>query len=143
MTNKTYKRVMIIDDDKLYRYTSEKFILNSEFADEVMVRHDASEVPGELLTLLATPEALPEVILLDIHMPVMDGFAFLDQYEKLPSEIQDNCCIVMISSTESPEDLARIKTYPSIRMFRNKPLTDITLNDIKQNLPLKLVAQTV
>ncbi len=66
----------------------------------------------------------------------MDGFDFVESYMKLPSLLRDNCKIVMISSTNSPEDFARISTYPAIALFFSKPLSEKILDNIRENFGL-------
>jgi CheY-like chemotaxis protein len=131
-----YKRAMVIDDSKLDRFISEAIIKKNQFAEEVLDFSYATSALAHLQNMAATPEALPQVIFLDINMPVMDGFGFLDNYEQLPEEVKRRCNIIMISSSNSQDDFARIKTYPSVRKFFSKPLSDIILDDIRMNVPV-------
>ena len=79
----------------------------------------------EALEILKTSPASewPEVIFLDINMPEMDGFQFLDEYEKLPENQRMQMKVVLLSTSESFKDLNRANKNPYVRKFLNKPLT--------------------
>lgn len=139
MNNFSYKRAVIIDDSKIDRYISEAIIKKSSFAKEVLTFNAAEAALAYLSSFINDPADFPEIILLDINMPVMDGFDFLDEYTKLPEDLQNRCHVIMISSTNSHEDFNRIKAYPSVCMFFNKPLSDAVLKNIHKNLELKIL----
>lgn len=125
-----YALAMIIDDSPLERFLGEILIKNSGFAREVI----SFNSPIDALTYFAQPETgghvLPDVIFVDIYMPMMNGFGFLDEYLKLPQAVQEYCKVVMISSTRSPEDYAEMKKYPAIRAFLSKPLSEGALRGL-------------
>ena len=95
----TYKKVMIIDDSKLDRFTAKKLMSITAFAEQVVEHGDAHEALAELKSLISRPELLPEIILLDIHMPVMDGAATALWIKENHPEIR----IIVLSMLEDPE----------------------------------------
>ncbi|MEQ8532184.1 MAG: response regulator, partial [Imperialibacter sp.] len=74
---------------------------------------------------------LPQIIFLDIDMPLMDGFQFLDEFEKFRVETKDICNIVMLTSSINPQDVNKSKKYNYVKKYINKPLTQDTLEKIK------------
>jgi len=122
---------LIIDDSKLDRMMSAAVIKKNLFAKQIVSCHSVSEGLTYLQSLIREPESLPEVIFLDVNMPGMDGFDFLDSFLKFPLEVQKSCTIFMVSATNSLEELERIKTYKVVRKFYNKPLTFDILKNIR------------
>ncbi len=125
---------MIIDDSKLDRFITANVIKRDVFADEIADFSSVAAALDHLKAVTNTPEAIPQIIFLDINMPVMDGFDFLDRYVQLPDAIQKHCVVIMISSTNSQEDFNRISTYPSVRFFFEKPLSEKILFKLRSCL---------
>ncbi len=125
-----YATAMVIDDSALERFLAEILIKNSGFAKEVACFNS----PVDALVHITEPgkddSVLPDVIFVDICMPMMNGFGFLDEYLLLPEAVRRHCKIVMMSSTRSPEDYAQMKKYPVISAFLPKPLSEAALKGL-------------
>ncbi|MFN8154377.1 MAG: response regulator [Bacteroidia bacterium] len=116
-----YTSVMLIDDNSLDNFINKKLIESNGFAERVTTCQEANEA---LEILKSAPRTeWPEVIFLDINMPVMDGFQFLEAFEKFPEDQRMQIKVIMLSTSESFKDLNRANKNPYVRKFLNKPLT--------------------
>jgi CheY-like chemotaxis protein len=125
-----YKKVIVIDDSALERFLTEKRLSIAQFADAVVCFESAVEALAYLQSLNGNLDLFPEIIFTDIHMPIMNGFEFLDKFLEFSEPILRHCKIVMISSTDADEDHVRMRNYPIIRRFLRKPLFEDTLRDL-------------
>ena len=128
-----YRSAMIIDDSKLERFLTERIMANCGFAGQVESFNSGAEGLAHLHSLEGNLEEFPEILFLDIHMPVMSGFDFLEKFLEFSEEIKEHCKIIIISSTDAPEDHARMKTFPIIYKFLPKPLSEKMLDSVRIN----------
>ncbi len=117
-----FKKVLIIDDSETDRYIAQFVIKKHQFAEEIVVQELATKALDYLIALEKDPDQHPELIFLDIRMPEMDGFGFLDEYAKLPEIVKSNCIIIMLSTSLDPDDHQRATNSPYVNRFLNKPL---------------------
>lgn len=121
-----YDFVMLIDDNPMENMVHRKLMDANGFSNKIHAFESAEESLKFLKT--ASKEDLPQVIFLDIIMPVMDGFQFLDEFSKLSEEVHKNCKIILLSSSDSFKDLNRANKNKFVKKFLNKPLTAEMLN---------------
>jgi CheY-like chemotaxis protein len=122
-----FKRVLIIDDDAASLFLARLILEDMQVAQEVVPLQSA----GEALRLLrsncmnkqANGEECPDLILLDINMPIMDGFDFLECLKALSQQVLINRIIVALSSSNSPKDRECMQGY-GVLHFIVKPLTE-------------------
>ena len=131
LQNFRFKKVMIVDDTLVDRYTASYIMKKNLFAAEVLEFDMATKAIDYLENNKDNCEMLPEIILLDISMPEMDGFQFLDRLALLPKCIEQSCCIIMLSSSLNPEDHQRADDNPVVKKFINKPLSKADLDEIR------------
>lgn len=126
MAARKFKNVMLIDDNEIDNLINQKMIEAAVVADNIFT-HTSAKSAIEFLRnverLDVAEKVLPDVIFLDIDMPLMDGFQFLDEFEKLGNTVRKKCNIFMLTSSINPQDNARSKKYSSVRQYLNKPLT--------------------
>lgn len=117
---------IIVDDSKLDCFIAEKIIKNtgkSESIRSFQVGKDALEY----IRNTGADESVHTIVLVDIQMPIMTGFEFVEEFEKLPLHITSNYTIYIISSSINDNDLNRVHNYRSIRQFLNKPINSNNL----------------
>lgn len=118
---------IVIDDSKLDCFIAEKVIKNTGRCESVVSFLQAQEAL-EFITRNTLSSMYPIIVLVDIQMPVMNGFEFVEAFEKLPVNIRKNYNIYVISSSINDNDLTKIPQYPSVIQFINKPLTSNNLS---------------
>jgi len=123
-----YEHVMLVDDDPIQNIVSQKLIDRGCFASKTTQFESAKEALDFLAN--AHISEVPSILFLDIVMPEMDGFAFLDSFSRLPGEVTTKCKVVLLSSSESFDHLNKANKNRFVRKFLNKPLTPEILNAI-------------
>jgi CheY-like chemotaxis protein len=122
--------VLLIDDNDIDNFINERMITTSHFSGKVIVKNSGELALQYLRENFNNKEALPQVIFLDLNMPIMDGFGFLEEFEKLPDEIVSYSKVIVLSSSISPEDINRASTNPLVVKYVNKPLNEKYLDAI-------------
>lgn len=112
--------IMLVDDDKIDLFINSELIKQIPFITKVMQYSSG----GDALRFLEqhTDSEWPDIILLDIHMPVMSGFDFLEHYVKLPEPLRKKSGVIMLSSTLNSEDHERVRANSVTKGFLGKPL---------------------
>lgn len=122
--------VMLIDDNDTDNFISKRIIEIVEFAKEVVVKNSGQSALNYIEQHKDHLERLPDLIFLDINMPIVDGFVFLYEFENFSHEVKDKCKIVILSSSDNKRDIDKIVNNNHVIKFITKPLTEITLAEI-------------
>lgn len=125
-----YKTVLLIDDSYIDNLINRKILESSQFADEIVVM-DSPVKAIEYLDKCYDEHMMPEIIFLDIRMPEMNGFEFLQKIREIGGVNSADIKIYVLSSSLDPNDLKKIETNNLITKFIGKPLTVRALEDIK------------
>ena len=116
--------ILLIDDDEINNFISIKLIKKALSNAEISSCLNGRLAIEELTEMQKnSPEKLPDFILLDINMPIMNGWEFLDEYKRLNIDTTGKSKIFIISSSVFSNDISRAKSYPLVKNFISKPLS--------------------
>ena len=124
------KTLFLIDDDELYLFTMKKMVEKNKLVDNLHEFHNGFDAIEFLNLMAANKYVLPDVILLDINMPVMDGWTFMELFSLLKPKLEKQISVFMITSSIDPEDLIRAKAIEDITDFIVKPIASQQLINI-------------
>ncbi|KOY84885.1 chemotaxis protein CheY [bacterium 336/3] len=133
---KPYKAIMLIDDNEIDNLINQKIIEASNICDYIFT-HTGGKSAIEFLkniekiAPITGNQGLPELIFLDIDMPLMDGFQFLDEFDTLSHTTKEYCKIVMLTSSINPQDMSKSKKYQYVKKYINKPLSPDNLKKLE------------
>ncbi|RMA64802.1 response regulator [Ulvibacter antarcticus] len=119
---KNLYNICVIDDDNIYQYTISKTIQAYNLAKEIIAFSDGEEALDFLIRNLDDSAKLPDIILLDINMPIMDGFQFMEEYIKIKPRVGKKILIYMVSSSVDSSDILRAKSISEVSDYIIKPI---------------------
>jgi CheY-like chemotaxis protein len=114
------KIICLVDDDPTYLLLAKRIISLNEYQGTILEYRNGHEAYLALKQMHDQGEKLPDVIFLDINMPIWDGWDFLDEIVK--SELKSAFEIYIVSSSTSQEDIEKAENYPLVKRFLTKPL---------------------
>jgi CheY-like chemotaxis protein len=130
-----FETAMLIDDNEIDNLINEKMLEGTNFAERIYVYTSGKSALEYLQNLqrdkILEEKLIPDVIFLDINMPLMDGFQFLDEFDKLEKVIAKKSKIVMLTTSINPSDRELSDSNKYVLSFINKPLTQDYLEDVK------------
>lgn len=131
---KKIHKVAIVDDDSIFTFLTKKNIQLSNLVDDVLTFGSGTKALEFLKLEAMHPDYLPEIIFLDLSMPVLDGWQFLEEYEKLKTKLTKDIVIYILSSSISPEDVEKASTLPLVTDYISKPITKDKFIEIMSKL---------
>jgi CheY-like chemotaxis protein len=125
---------MLVDDNELDNFIHSNLIQATRMAENIYVHTGAKSALEFLNNFVRNQhfpiEFLPQIIILDINMPFMDGFQLMDELQKMPSSFTDYLKVVMLSTSTDEKDIKKAKSYPFVIHFAHKPLTEVVLKSL-------------
>ena len=118
-----------MDDDNITNFVNARIIKKLSLSEEVKIANNGKEALEFLKSVDSMTGNGPNLILLDMNMPVMDGLEFLDIYQKRPSG-KSKPVVLMLSTTNNNSDILKMKRYPILDGFIQKPLTEEKILDV-------------
>jgi len=125
--------VMLVDDNETDNFISKRIIEITKFAKRVEVKNSGKSALDYLKENQSSPDDLPNIIFLDINMPIVDGFVFLYEFEKFSEVVRNKCKVIILSSSDNKRDIDKIVNNNHVIKFITKPLTEVALDEIKLN----------
>jgi CheY-like chemotaxis protein len=114
--------ICIIDDNEIYQFTLMRIINDNKQAERIITFSDGEKAIHYLADNKATNENIPDIIFLDVNMPIMDGWQFIDEYASIKTEIKKKIVIFMLSSSVNPIDIERASKINEISDYIIKPM---------------------
>ncbi|MBL0882616.1 MAG: response regulator [Chitinophagaceae bacterium] len=129
-----FRKVMVVNDDEISLFVSSKMIIKTTFAADVITAGNglkALQVFDQLLLNSRTSSEVPELVFLDLHMPVMDGWEFLEVFSEKYAYIFPSVRFVILSSSIDPDDVIKLNRFPTVLDLIRQPISFEILNELK------------
>lgn len=125
-----YDLVMLVDDNDTYNFINRRILEQMGFAKIVQVQSSGIGALSYLEEHISQPEKLPDIIFLDIKMPLLNGHEFLYKLQNITQSVKHKCKVVMLSSSGDEKDISKTKMYSNVIQFIQKPLTPGALENL-------------
>ncbi|HTF02760.1 MAG TPA: response regulator [Bacteroidia bacterium] len=123
-----YKTVILIDDNDIDNFVNQTMLVTSRFAETIHVRLNG-EIALELINTL-TEDNYPDIVFVDLNMPVMNGFEFIQNFKTINDQKQVKARIVVLTSSIHQEDKLNVEKIDDNILFVRKPLSSQVLTDL-------------
>lgn len=117
------KTVTVVDDDDVFVYLTTKIMKQTRLVDSITVFSNGLDALDFIKANRENVEVLPKIMFLDLSMPIMNGWQFLTEYASLNLGRTNKMTIYICSSSISPDDVSRAKTFSAVSDYIIKPIT--------------------
>jgi CheY-like chemotaxis protein len=124
-----FSDVLLVEDDPITIMVCDRMIRMTSFAEKVKSCENG-KAAIDYLSSLSENETIPDIIFLDINMPVMNGWDFLEEFDKIRRKFSTVPRIYLLSSTVDPEDYNKARSFSLVKDFISKPLSKEVLQNI-------------
>lgn len=131
-----FDKILCVDDDPITLMLCKMVITKASFSNEIVTAKNGQEALNFFDTLKTTITTKPQLIFLDLNMPVMDGWEFLEGFNSLEFSDFHNTKVIILSSTIDPADLEKSKKYPMVIDFLSKPISKEMLEYLRDKIKL-------
>jgi len=114
--------ICLIDDDRIYQFTAKKILESTGLTKDIKAFYNGEDAISFLKDQMSETESFPDIIFLDINMPVMDGWQFLDAFDSLQRSLPKPVTIYMVSSSVDDYDIRKSKEYTTVTDYIIKPI---------------------
>lgn len=122
--------VALVDDDKVFQLIASRSIKATNFQGRILQFNNGEEAIDHLKKNADNLSEIPDVVFLDINMPVVDGWGFLEDFIDLKPLIQKTIRIYMVSSSVDPRDIARAQSFEEVREYVPKPISQQKFSEL-------------
>lgn len=128
-------KILCIDDDPITLMLCKMVITKTSFSKETATAKNGEDALKYFDTLKTNPtDTKPQLIFLDLNMPIMGGWEFLDSFNTAKYNEFHDTKIIILSSTIDPDDLVKSKNYPMVIDFLSKPISKVMLEYLKNKI---------
>ncbi len=116
-------KIMVIDDDSTFLFIFRKQVERFEEANIINESKNGAEALNYIQNAIAKEEGIPDLIVLDLNMPIVDGWGFLDEFSRISESSEISIPVCILSSTINQSDFDKANTYHLVKSFLSKPIT--------------------
>ena len=122
--------ILLVDDNEITNYLHQTIIEDADCANHIAIACNGQEAIDFLSSKKDDKYPKPELIFLDINMPIMNGWEFIEEYKNLSEDKRGDIITMMLTTSLNPDDQAKAEEYEEISGFKNKPFSIESLNEI-------------
>lgn len=135
MSNRLQHIICLIDDDKIYQFTAKKILESTGLSQDILPFYNGEEAMDFIAANIRSANLLPDIIFLDINMPVMDGWQFLESFKKIYTQLPKPITIYMVSSSVDDYDIRKSKEYAEVIDYVIKPINRERFEQLINRVP--------